>query len=483
MSASSHPASGSGSTKITLFLTIFIAMLGLSVLFPIIGPLAREIGLTPAQAGWFSTAYSLMQFVFSPVWGAQSEKRGRKPILLLGLVGFALSFGMFGYVAHLGLQHQLPLGTVFALLIASRLLGGILSSATLPTAQAMMADITDRNNRAASMGLIGAAFGLGVIFGPALGAALARFGLTTPVFFSVGLGLLTALVASFVLPETRQAGQDKPQEEDRRSLLSQGAIPLFLAASALTTLASVGMEQTISFFVQDTMHLDPTQTARTVGGMLAVFGFVAVLIQGGAMRTLPKRVAPTPLLILGLSIMGAGMFLVPLMATSFLALPLGAGLYRLVGALTALLLVVVSVAGFAARKSDSKALWSKVSMYSGIAFIVLLVLLVLASTQYWRLTGALAVIGIGSAILSPTLSAALSLSVPDSQQGTVAGLNSSALALGRMVGPLIGTSLYQRAGHGSPYLFSGAVLLALLAVVLVTRPQVAVRQDTPAHHA
>lgn len=401
-----------GSTKVILFFTIFIAMLGLSVLFPIIAPLSRQLGLSETQAGWFSTAYSLMQFVFSPIWGSRSEKIGRKPILLMGLVGFSLSFGLFGLFAHLGLTGALSGTALFALLVGARFIGGMLSSATLPTAQAMMADLSDKENRAASMGLIGAAFGLGVVFGPALGAVLSGISLTTPIYFSAGLGLITALMAYFVLPETRRADHEVSSAGDRRALLTKGAIPLFLAVSALTTLASVGMEQTIGFFVQDTLHLTTAQTAKTVGGMLAIFGIVAALVQGGAIRPLSKKIAPSPLITAGLLVMGLGMFLLPHMSA------------------------------------------------------------------YWPITLALAVIGIGSAILSPTLSAALSLSVEGNQQGTVAGLNSSALALGRMTGPLIGTGLYQKVGHGAPYLFSAAVLAVLLVVMLVARPQVAVHQET-----
>lgn len=417
MTASSPNSKASGSTKLTLFFTIFIAMLGLSVLFPIIAPLSRQLGLTETQAGWFSTAYSLMQFVFSPIWGSRSEKIGRKPILIMGLVGFALSFGLFGFFAHLGLTGALTGTALFGLLVAARFIGGMLSSATLPTAQAMMADLSDQQNRAASMGLIGAAFGLGVVFGPALGALLSTYSLTAPIYFSAGLGLVTALVAHFILPETRRADHQPAQPGDRRALLSNGAIPLFLAVSALTTLASVGMEQTIGFFVQDTLHITPAQTAKTVGGMLAIFGIVAVMVQGGAIRPLSKKIAPTPLIIIGLIVMGLGMFLLP------------------------------------------------------------------HTVSYWPMTLALAVVGIGSAILSPTLSAALSLSVPSNQQGTVAGLNSSALALGRMTGPLIGTGLYQSAGHGAPYYMSAAVLAALLVVMLVARPKVNVHAETGAQHA
>ncbi|WP_052195651.1 MFS transporter [Deinococcus radiopugnans] len=406
--ASGRPAA---STKIILFFTIFIAMLGLSVLFPILAPLGRELGLSETQVGWFSTVYSLMQFVFSPIWGSRSERVGRKPVLIMGLIGFSISFGLFGYVAHLGLQGVLAGGVLFGLLLASRVIGGILSSATLPTAQAMMADLSSEKDRAASLGLIGAAFGLGVVFGPALGGLLSTFSLTTPIYFSAVLGLVTAAIAYRVLPETRRADSVPMGKGDRRALLTRGAIPLFLAVSALSTLASVGMEQTIAFYVQDTLKLSPGSTARTVGGMLAVFGIVAAAVQGGAIRPLSKRIQPTVLIWIGLAVMAAGMFLLPQMRT------------------------------------------------------------------YWPITAALAVIGIGSAILSPTLSAALSLSVPANQQGAVAGLNSSALALGRMTGPLLGTGLYQSVSHGAPYLLSGAVLVAALVWMLVARPRVAMKGE------
>ncbi|TDE84844.1 MFS transporter [Deinococcus sp. S9] len=396
-----------GRAKLILFLTIFIAMLGLSVLFPIIAPLGRQLGLSELQVGLFSFAYSLMQFVFAPIWGSRSERTGRKPVLLLGLVGFSLSFGLFGLFASLGARGVLSGTALFVLLVAARLLGGMLSSATLPTAQAMMADLSSEKDRTAAMGLIGAAFGLGVVFGPALGALLSGFGLTVPIFFSAGLGLLTALAASFTLPETRRAdARTAAASGDRRALLRQPGVLLFLAVSALYTLASVGMEQTIAFYVQDTLHLTAAQTAKTVGGMLAIFGFLAAAVQGGAMRPLSKKIAPGPLIMLGLLVMGAGMLLLPL------------------------------------------------------------------ASAYWTITAALAVVGIGSAILGPSLSAALSLSVGPNGQGAVAGLNSSALALGRMTGPLIGTGLYQNAGHGAPYLLSGGVLMALLVWTLIARPQV-----------
>lgn len=396
-------AAPTGRTKGILFLTIFVAMLGLSVLFPIFGPLSRSLHLTETQTGWFSTAYSLMQFVFSPLWGARSERVGRKPVLVTGLLGFALSFGLFAVFADMGLRGTLSGGLLFGLLVGARFIGGMLSSATLPTAQAMMADLSDKNNRAAAMGLIGAAFGLGVIFGPALGGWLSRYGLTVPVYFSAGLGLMTALLAASTLKETRHPAA---AQERRNTQLLHGPVLVFLIISALYTLASVGMEQTISFRVQDSLSLSNAQTPSVVGKMLMIFGFVSAAVQGGAIRPLSKRIAPGPLIMTGLVIMGAGMLLL--------------------------------------------------SQASG----------------YWPITGALVMVGVGSAVLGPSLSAALSLSVGEDRQGQVAGLNSAALALGRMIGPLLATSLYQRVSHAAPYMLSGAVLFALLLIMLLARPQV-----------
>jgi len=404
------PATPRGNPKLILFLTIFVAMLGLSVLFPVIAPLGRQLGFTPTQIGWFSTAYSLAQLLFSTFWGRRSERLGRKPVLVTGLVGFSVSFTLFGLLALLGLKGVLGGTLLFTLLVAARLVGGVLSSATLPTAQAMMADLSHQQDRAAALGLIGAAFGLGVVFGPALGGLLAGFGLTAPIFFSAGLGVLIAVLAQATLHETRQPDAQGEARGSTRNLLAQPGILLFLAVSALYTLASVGMEQTIGFYVQDTLHLDPRATARTVGGMLAVFGVLSATVQGGAIRPLSRRFAPPMLIAGGLIVMAAGMLLIPL------------------------------------------------------------------SHAFWGITGALAVTGIGSAVLSPTLSAALSLGAGDDRQGALAGLNSSALALGRMTGPLLGTALYQKVSHAAPYLLSAGVLGLLLLWLWQARPRVGTPQ-------
>lgn len=391
--------------KIILFLTIFIAMLGLSILFPVIAPLARELGLTESQAGWFATAFSLAQFIFSPMWGKRSEKVGRKPVLIIGLVGFSLSFGLFGILAEWGFQGVLSTTFLFVSLVISRLLGGWLSSATFPTAQAMMADISSEQDRTASMGLIGAAFGLGLIFGPALGAVLSAISLLAPVYFSTILGLLTALLAWFILPETRRADQQPVPKGSGRALLGHPMVLLFLVVNALVTLASVAMEQTLGFYVQDNLSLSAEQTIRVVGSLLVIFGVVTVVVQGGLLRVLSRKVKPSILLTVGLLLMTLGMAILA-QSSTFLLMGIGLG-----------------------------------------------------------------VLGTGTACVGPSISSALSLAVSADQQGTVAGLNSSAMALGRLTGPLISTGLYQYIGHSAPYWVSTGVLLILLILMVISLPK------------
>ncbi|MFN4072232.1 MAG: MFS transporter [Thermus sp.] len=380
-----------------LFLTLFNSILGLSILFPILGPLGRELGLTEVQVGLFSTGYALMQFLLSPLWGRLSEK-GRKPVLLLGILGFAVSFLLFGLFALLGQRGLVPAGLLFPLLLLARLLGGTFSSATLPTAQAYVADITGREQRTAGMALLGAAFGLAVILGPALGAGLAAgFGLLAPVFFSAGIAFLNALFVALVLPESRPQGT---QETGRLSPWDGRVFPLLLLGFSLN-LSGVALEQTVAFYFQDRLGLSGVETARSVGLALVLYGLVAVFIQGFLVRRFSWP--PRTLLLLGLPVGILG-FLLLVVAQGFPLLALG-----------------------------------------------------------------LALQGAGTALAGPGVTAALSLAVGEGEQGLVAGLNASAQALGRMLGPILGTGLY-RIFPEAPYLLGATLLLvALLALPFLLR--------------
>jgi MFS family permease len=383
-----------------LFLSLFNSILGLSVLFPVLGPLSRELGLSEVQVGLFSTGYALMQFVLSPYWGRRSEVVGRKPILLLGILGFAASFFLFAFFAWLGYQKVLWGWGLFGSMLLSRLLGGAFSSATLPTAQAYLADITPKDRRTQNFAVLGAAFGLGVIFGPAIGAGLAHFGLLVPVVFSASLALLNALFVWRVLPESRRSWAH-PQSPPRLSWTDPRILPLLLVGLSVS-LASVAMEQTLAFLYQDRLALSPTQTAQAVGLALVIFGVVGVLVQGVWVRAV--KWPPRRLLGLGLPLLLLG--------------------------------------------------------YLGLVF---------APNFFW-LTFSLVLLGLGS-MTAPGLTAAQSLAVSDHEQGAVAGLSSAAQALGRMLGPLVGTSLYGLS-PAYPYVFS-ALLIGLALVFFLGRPQLA----------
>jgi MFS family permease len=382
-----------------LFVALFNSILGLSVLFPVLGPLGRQLGFTELQVGAFSTAYALMQFVMSAYWGRLSERKGRKPVLLMGIVGFGVGFLAFGAVAELALRGIIGHWPAFGLMLCARLAGGAFSSATIPTAQAYVADVTGREKRSAGMAVIGAAFGLGIIFGPGIGAVLSNISLLAPVYFSAGSAFLNALFVVWKLPEPKE--RLAPIAGDPLVSSDARIWPLLLVG-AVISLASVAMEQTIAFYFQDRLGLSGPETAGAVGTALVIYGIVAVIAQGYFVRR--YQWGPATLLRIGLPI---------------------------------------ALVGFC--------------------------MLIFAADFTW-LAIALATQGLGTGLIGPGVTAALSLSVRDDQQGAVAGLNSAAQGLGRMLGPLIGTGLYQ-VRPAYPYVLS-ACLLALVSVFLLSNRRV-----------
>ncbi len=376
-----------------LFVALFTSILGLSVLFPILAPLGRELGFSEIEVGALSTAYALMQLVVSPIWGRRSERVGRKPVLLIGVLGFAVSFVLFAIVAEAGLRRAFPPIATFSLLLACRAIGGTFSSATLPTAQAYVADVTGKDDRTAGMAVIGAAFGLGLIFGPAIGAGLSKVSLLAPVYFSAGLAFVNAGFIAARLKEPARHLTRKPPSSLRP--VAAKVWPL-LGVGLAISLASVAMEQTIAFCFQDRLHLTPKGTAVAVGIALVCYGVVAVLAQG----VLVRRFRWTPLRLLANGL--------PCALVGFLGL--------------------------------------------------------IVARQRLTLTLALALQGFGQGLAMPGVTAAISLGVSDDEQGAVAGLNSSAQALGRLLGPVVGTGLYQIRPE-YPYAFSAALLVLVITLL------------------
>ena len=384
------------SPKFQIFLSLFNSVLGLSILFPILAPLGRTLGLSEVEVGWLSTGYASMQFIASPFWGRRSERVGRKPILLTGVFGFALGFVLFGVAVELGQMHILTGTPLFVALLGARVIGGLFSSATMPTAQAYIADITDRKDRTAGMAIVGAAFGLGIVFGPGLGAGLSHFGLLVPVYVSALVALLNGIFVWLRVPEPVR---HETQTEFTPSVAVFARVWPVLGVGFAVTLAAVSMEQTAAFLFQDLLRLSAEGTARSVGMALVAYGFASVVAQGLFVRKV--KWSPLTLVLVG----------IPIGAFGFLGL--------------------VCFSNFAG------------------------------------LLVALALQGFGQGLVLPGIAAALSLDVSENEQGAVAGFNSASQALGRTLGPLMGTLLYGIHVR-APYQLSVLLLIVVFLCVLVS---------------
>jgi len=287
---------------VVLFLAIFVVMMGFGIVLPVLQFYARNVGATPLQIGLLATSYAFMQFLFSPVWGGLSDRVGRKPIFSIGLIGYAVSFVIFG------LSHQVWQ------LFAARILGGILSAATLPTAMAYIGDTTSEERRGGGMGMLGAAMGLGFTIGPGIGGLLGRHNLSLPFFVGAALALVTLALSWGALPEP--ARHDSSAERPRRVVALRRALAGPLAFYFLVTLvgafALAGLEATYALFAQDRLHLSSTAGAGAIGVVFVIVGLVQAAILGGLVGRLINRWGEDRLVRGGLVLAAAGYLLITL---------------------------------------------------------------------------------------------------------------------------------------------------------------------------
>jgi len=271
--------------------TAFVLMLGLGVLFPVLPFLTREMGISDAGAGALLSAYPLASFIASPFWGRFSSRRGRRPALVIGLLGYGLGFGLFG------------LGQNFEQLLAARVLGGAISAAALPALFAYVADVTSAERRSAGMGLLGAGIGLGVTFGPLLGLlAWSLWDLRAPYFVSAAIGFANAALVAVAMPETLRPAERAGAERTGLAELF-GPLAPFLAASFLTSTARIAVDSTFAFLAQNELAATP----RGVAMLLFAMGLTSALVQGGVLRALAGRVSDGTLFSAGCALMGVGL--------------------------------------------------------------------------------------------------------------------------------------------------------------------------------
>ena len=254
-----------------LFATLVVVMLGFGIIIPIMPFYVERFGGGGLEMGLLMTSFSLMQFIFSPIWGSLSDRFGRKPILLVGAFGNAISMGWMTFAGNYGL------------LLAARLLMGILSSATLPTAMAYISDSTDEKNRAGGMGLVGAAFGIGMVLGPGVGGLMSGITLEAPFLMASAASLCAMILIGLLLPESlpveSRTGRDVRIHGLDLSAMWRGLfspIGFLLILAFLHNFALTNFEGIFGFYAHVRYDYDPP----TIGLILAVVGLVGAIVQG-----------------------------------------------------------------------------------------------------------------------------------------------------------------------------------------------------------
>ena len=379
----------SHSARLILFLTVFLDLLGFGIVIPFLPMFALKLGISAFGIGAILAIYSAMQFLCAPVLGRLSDRIGRRPIIMLGLIGSSAGYLIYGFAGS------------FVGLFISRLVHGA-CAATVSTAQAYVADTTSEENRARGMGMIGAAFGLGFVLGPAMGGLLGYSSLRVPVFFASALTFANFVFAALRLPESHHPEPGAaisfsklaaPLVNLPRQLVGHHLSRLFTIAF-LVTFAIAAFETTFALMVPAVYGYG----AFGIGAMLAFAGLMQALAQGYLLGKMVTRMGEVRVLMLGLAAF------------------------------------IVGLAPLAEMPSG------------GFVFLALLFL------------------SIGYGFASPAVASIISKRSERHQQGEVLGVNQSALSLARILGPLAGGLVYGMLGREAPY--AGGAIVAVMAFIL-----------------
>lgn len=310
------------SPLIIIFTTVLIDLIGFGIVIPVL-PFYAEgtiFNATPRTVGLLFASYSLMQLIFAPILGGLSDKHGRRPVLFLSIIGTGIGFLVLG------------LATTTWMLFAGRILDGI-TGGNISTAQAYIADITTSENRAKGMGMIGAAFGIGFVFGPAIGGILSRWGIAVPFLFAATLCFANAILLYFRLPET--ITRDNPARHQAaggrglRQVINSLKTPQLAFVMVIYFFFIVAFSIMTSSFAFYTMFRFGYDAQHT-GYLFAYVGVIAVVIQGGLIGRLVKRFGELPLVIVGAFCFAISLFAVPFVSPVFgglAALLIGGGVF------------------------------------------------------------------------------------------------------------------------------------------------------------
>lgn len=385
------------SPLVIIFLTVFIDLIGFGIIIPLSPFLAKEYGADEIDVGILQASYSLMQFLFSPFWGRLSDRYGRRPIILLSVLGCSLSYFLFAFSSS------------FWMLVVARSLAGFFGG-NISAASAYIADVTPAESRSKNMGLIGAAFGLGFIFGPVIGGVLSDIGPKISEappfgvgFAAVGAGVLCLanfIFAFFFLKEShRYNGVLRPRVNRLKQLakyLTQSTLARLMITFLLSGVAMAHMESMLFLYVKDVF--DWTLQQASFG--FAYVGVMIVFTQGYLIRKIIPKYGERNVLFMGLTMAGSGIFLLGL------------------------------------------------------------------STSIPLLAFANTILALGVGMVNPATLGSISLLASKDDQGGTLGVTQSLSAFGRIAGPISGGFLYHNFGKSTPF-FAGGILMLLGLTVLL----------------
>ncbi|MFZ0532819.1 MAG: MFS transporter [Anaerolineales bacterium] len=300
------------SRLMTIFLIVFIDLLGFSLILPLLPFYAETYGATAMIVGLLVASYAAAQLIGAPLLGRLSDRFGRRPVLLLSVAGTFTGFLLLGFADPLGrlvaglVAPKAANAFILGVLFFSRILDG-LTGGNISVAQAYITDITDEQNRARGLGMIGAAFGLGFIIGPAAGGALSKWGYSLPAFVAASVAFINLILIISLLPESLSPDQRNAASLQRRPPINLKALQQALNRPKVGPLLYLRFFYGLAFATFQSIFALYAQaiglSSQTTGFVLAYVGVLSVIVQGGLIGLLTRRFRENVLMISGLWIM------------------------------------------------------------------------------------------------------------------------------------------------------------------------------------